>query len=237
MSSCCNGATGYGTFDAREARVAAVFRTQVQSVDTASSGCRWSGCRRWPRCPGEATLVTLAVGDYWPRWQVRRLALAGLDDLLADIRTLVRSKMLGSMFVYAILVFLAMLAIFDTRVFAIFKRQREIGTLVALGMTRRAVAAPVHPRGRAQRDAGLVLAGALRLAASGLVRPRPAGTCPRPPTATASPWAKCSTPSSAATSSSATALIILVLAALVSFLPTRRITRVAPTDALRGRVF
>mgnify|MGYP001565922047 CR=1 FL=1 len=34
-----------------------------------------------------------------------------------------------------------------------------------------------------------------------------------------------------------TALVIWVLTALVSFLPTRRITAVAPTDALRGRVF
>ena len=31
--------------------------------------------------------------------------------------------------------------------------------------------------------------------------------------------------------------VVLGLAALVSFLPTRRISRVAPTDALRGRVF
>ena len=34
-----------------------------------------------------------------------------------------------------------------------------------------------------------------------------------------------------------TAVIILALAALVSFLPPRRIINVAPTDALRGRVF
>ena len=79
------------------------------------------------------TLATLAPGVAPPPngpWRFQ-----DLDELLTDIRDLVRSKMMGSMFVYAILLFLAMLAIFDTRVFAIFKRQREIGTLVALGMT------------------------------------------------------------------------------------------------------
>ena len=40
---------------------------------------------------------------------------------------------------YFILILLAMLAIFDTQVLSIFRRQKEIGTYIAMGMTRRQV--------------------------------------------------------------------------------------------------
>jgi len=132
-----------GTFDAREARIAAVMRTPVQSVDKGVLWLPLERLREMTAMPGEATLVTMATGT------APALTGAGgadgwiardLDWLLADIHALVRAKMLGSMFVYALLLLLALLAVFDAQVFAIFKRQREIGTLVALGMTRRAVA-------------------------------------------------------------------------------------------------
>ena len=40
---------------------------------------------------------------------------------------------------WAILLMLAMLAVFDTQVLSIFRRQKEIGTYIALGMTRKQV--------------------------------------------------------------------------------------------------
>lgn len=37
---------------------------------------------------------------------------------------------------YAILMFLAMIAVFDTQVLALFKRRKEVGMMMAIGMNR-----------------------------------------------------------------------------------------------------
>jgi len=55
---------------------------------------------------------------------------------LSDIDQTIAQKKIGGSLIYVILLFLAMLAIFDTQVLSIFRRQREIGTQMALGMTR-----------------------------------------------------------------------------------------------------
>jgi len=52
---------------------------------------------------------------------------------------LVKTKSVGTSVFYIIFLLLAMLAIFDTQTLAIFRRQREIGTMVAMGMTPRQV--------------------------------------------------------------------------------------------------
>jgi ABC-type lipoprotein release transport system permease subunit len=224
----------YGTFDAREARVVAVFRTQVQSVDRGQLWLPLQMLQEMTEIPGEATLVTVAAGlgtldeNGWVHHS--------LDSLLADIRNLVRSKMLGSMFIYAILLFLAMLAIFDTRVFAIFKRQREIGTLVALGMTRGQVARLFTLEGILNAVLALALAGLYGWPLLGWFTT----TGWRLPETTDSygyALGDVLYPIFSGDVILETALIILILAAVVSFLPTRRITSVAPTDALRGRVY
>ena len=46
---------------------------------------------------------------------------------------------MSSVVLWAIILMLAMLAIFDTQVLSIFRRQKEIGTYIALGMTRKQV--------------------------------------------------------------------------------------------------
>jgi ABC-type lipoprotein release transport system permease subunit len=240
-----------GTFDAREARVAAVVRTPVQSVDKGILWVALDRLRAMTDMPGEATLVTLAAGTHVGNqgdpselgsldeegvhdaggWRLR-----DLDWLLTDIQNLIRSKMMGSMFIYAILLFLALLAIFDAQVFSIFKRQREIGTLVALGMTRRAVAGLLTLEGVL---IGL-LAGLLAVVYGVPLLSWFARTGWKLPETTDSygfALGDVLYPIFSADVVIGTGLVIWALTALVSYLPTRRIARVNPTDALRGRVF
>jgi ABC-type lipoprotein release transport system permease subunit len=224
----------HGTFDAREARVVAVFRTQVQSVDRGQLWLPLQRLQEMTEMPGEATLVTLAADH--AAGDVNDWIYHNLDNLLEDIRNLVRSKMLGSLFVYAILVFLAMLAIFDTRVFAIFKRQREIGTLVALGMTRSQVARLFTLEGILNAVLALLLAGIYGWPLLGWFA-RTGWQLPETTDSYGYALGDVLYPIFSGDVVCETALIILLLAAVVSFLPTRRITSVAPTDALRGRVF
>ena len=60
------------------------------------------------------------------------------EVLLKSITDLIKMKSVSGYVLYIILMSLAMLAIFDTQVLSIFRRQKEIGTYIALGMTRRA---------------------------------------------------------------------------------------------------
>lgn len=226
----------HGTFDAREARVAEVMRTPVQSVDKGVIWLQLERLREMAAMPGEATLAIMATGAPPPPVASAGWVWRGKDDLLADIHALIRAKMIGSMFVYALLVFLALLAVFDTQVFAIFKRQREIGTLVALGMTRRAVA------GLFTLEGALIglLAGALA-ALYGIPLmawfARVGWKLPATTDDYGFALGDVLYPVFSVDVVVGTGLIVWVLTALVSYLPTRRITRVNPTDALRGRVF
>lgn len=224
----------HGTFDARRARVVDVFRTQVQSIDRGQLWLPLETLRAMVEMPGESTLVTVAPGT--AALEAEGWSHHGLEELLADIRALVRSKMTGSLFVYAVLVFLAMLAIFDTRVFAIFKRQREIGTLVALGMTRAQVARLFTLEGIVNAFLALGLAAVYGWPLLGWFA-RSGWHLPETTDAYGYALGEVLYPVYAPEVIFPTAGIILLLAAIVSYLPTRRITSVAPTDALRGRVF
>jgi ABC-type proline/glycine betaine transport system permease subunit len=58
------------------------------------------------------------------------------EYLLSDLRQMVQAKSVGQTIMFVVLFLLAMLAIFDTQVLSVFRRRREIGMLIALGMTR-----------------------------------------------------------------------------------------------------
>ena len=59
--------------------------------------------------------------------------------MTASVDAMIKTKSAGQSIFYVILLLLAMLAIFDTQVLSIFRRQKEIGTYVALGYTRQQV--------------------------------------------------------------------------------------------------
>ena len=129
-----------------------------------------------------------------------------------------------------------MLAIFDTQVLSIFRRRREIGTLMALGMTRGKVIGLFTLEGVLNGVLAALRRRRLRHPAPRPGWPGPAGPCPATPTATASPSASGSSPSYGAGLVAGTTLLVLLTTTIVRFLPTRRIAKLKPTDALRGRM-
>jgi len=82
----------------------------------------------------EATLY-IANEQYEPKpidgWKFQNINL-----LLKDFDSAVQAERIASVIIYSILLAIGLLAIFDTQVLSIFRRQREIGTYIALGMTR-----------------------------------------------------------------------------------------------------
>ena len=138
------------------------------------------------------------------------------------------------MVIWAMLLILAMLAIFDTQVLSIFKRQREIGTYVALGMTRKQVVTLFTTEG-ALYSVLAALAGAVYgvpllsvQAVRGIAMPLESEDYGISFSNTLYPVYSLGLVISTVT-------VVLLVTILVSYLPSKKIASMKPTDALRGR--
>jgi putative ABC transport system permease protein len=222
-----------GTFDAQEAKVVRVFKTTAQVADSGQLWIPLERLRTMGRMEGEATLVVLDQNVQAPvaedGWIYR-----DQNYLLSDLINMIKSKKAGSSIYYLILMFMAMLAIFNTQMLSVFRRRKEMGTLMALGFTRGKVIRLFTLEG-ALHAILAVLVGALYggpllylTAAKGISLPAsydqwgfaigeklysiyPAGLI------------------------IGTTLLVFIITTIVSFLPTRKISKLKPTDALRGR--
>jgi ABC-type lipoprotein release transport system permease subunit len=133
------------------------------------------------------------------------------------------------------LLFLAMLAVLDTQILSIFHRRKEIGTLMALGVTRGAVIRLFTIEG-AFNAVLAALAGAiygipLLVCASRIGLPMPAAI-----DQAGISLGERIYPAYGAALVAGTTALVLVVTTVVSYLPARRIARLKPTDALRGRL-
>ena len=222
-----------GTIDARDAIIVDVMRTTVPSIDQNQVWVPLAALRQLAAMPGEASLVVAAPGAVpvgLGAWTFR-----DAEELLTDVRQLIQSKFAGSAVVYLLLLFLSMLAIFDTQVLAIFRRRREIGTLVALGMTRGRVIRLFTIEG-ALHGVLAVLAGALWgtpllwwVSVKGWELSSLADDYGFALGSTLYPYYS-------PRLVTLTMIVLLAATAVVSYLPTRRIASLEPTDALRGRL-
>ena len=223
-----------GTFDARDVQIAAIFSTSVQSVDQHQLWVPIDTLRMLARMEGEATLVVLAAGLAGPAghagWRFR-----DQDYLLKDIREVVRSKTVGSSVVYLILLLLAMLAIFDTQVLSVWRRRKEIGMLMALGMTRGKVIQLFTLEGAAHGILAGLVAAAYGLPLLGTLA-RGGWELPAVTESYGFAIGERLFPVFTIGLVAGTTLLVLTVTTIVSFIPVRRIAKMNPTDALRGKL-
>ena len=138
-------------------------------------------------------------------------------------------------FVYGLLLSIALLAIFDTQVLSIFRRQKEIGTCIALGMTRVQVVTIFTIEGSAHSLFAILL---------GLVYGIPlfwylhnAGIpMPKYVDSMGVSISDKIIPVYSMELILSTVLLVILSATIVSYFPTRKITRLRPTDALKGKI-
>ncbi len=230
-----------GAFDARDGRVVEVFETSVATVDHGQVWVPLDKLRELAAMPGQATVVTVAKGpgtrselpdnSVMSRagWTFRTPAY-----LLSDLRMMVRSKTVGQSIMFTVLFLLAMLAMFDTQVLSIFRRRREIGMLIALGMTRLQVIVMFTLEGGLHS----VLAALLGLAYGGpffYYLERNGFSLPGGDT-----WGFAMGdrlyPAFTASLILGTTVLVFVVTTFVSWIPTRRIAKLKPTEALSGRM-
>ena len=226
----------HGTFDALDAIVVKVFSTTVQTVDVGQIWVPLDRLRQMTGLPGQATYAVLANGTPAPApasaapWVFR-----SRGDFLADLRALVKTKTVGSSIVYVIFLALAMLAIFDTQVLSIFRRRREMGTLMALGFTRGRVIALFTVEGVLYGVLGAVIAAIYGIPLLSWFA-RTGWAMPAGVDSYGFAIGQRLFPAFSAGLVAGTTLLVLIVTTIVSFLPTRRIAKLKPTDALRGRV-
>lgn len=158
-----------------------------------------------------------------------------LPFLLRDINQVVAAKTVGSATVYIILLFMALLAIFDTQVLNIFHRIREIGTLVALGLTRRQIVLLFTLEGTLHAVLAALLSALYgypllsAFARSGLKMPEAFDKF-------GLALGERLFPIFTAGIIIGTFILIMTLTAIISFMPARRLSRLRPTEALRGKL-
>lgn len=223
-----------GMFDAAEIFIAEVFSSNVPAIESGQIYVPLEWLREMTMLQEEATIFTYTGEDQAPDkvggWVHKRKA-----ELTASIDELIKTKSAGQNVFYFILLLLAMLAVFDTQVMSVFRRQKEIGTYIALGYTRAGVVGLFTIEGAMHS----VLA-ALVAAAYGFPflawQARVGWTLPVDANQFGMAMAQTLYPVYSAGLVLATVLIVVLVTTIVSYLPSRKIARMNPTEALRGRI-
>ncbi|MFH1783311.1 MAG: FtsX-like permease family protein [bacterium] len=223
-----------GTFDAVDAKIAVIMDTEVINIDKGQLWLPLERLREMARLEGEATIIVVGEGkeaqDDISGWIFR-----DRDFLLSDIYAMVRSKRVSSTVMYSILLFLAILAIFDTQVLAIFRRRKEIGTLIALGMTRFRVVALFTLEGAIHGILAIAFGAIYGIPLIVFTARHGIGL----PQATES-YGYALTgrlfPSYSLRLVLVTVFIVMTTVTIVSFMPSRKIAKLKPTEALKGKL-
>jgi ABC-type lipoprotein release transport system permease subunit len=223
-----------GAFDATEIRIAGIFHTTVPTVDGGQIWIPLKALEEMMLVNDEATiLVVRDPGMEWP--VVDGWKFNNQEILLTDIDQMIRSKTVGGAILWTILLALALLAVFDTQVLSIFRRQKEIGTYVALGMTRGQVVSLFTVEGAMHAVLAALLGAVYGIplltlqAVKGLAIPVSSEEF-------GISMADRIYPAYSLGLIVSTVLIIMITTTLVSYWPSRKISTMKPTDALRGKI-
>lgn len=223
-----------GTYDAKEVDIVQVMQTSVQTVDIGQLWIPLQLLQEMAGVPDEATLVVMKSGSI-DHPSIEGWTFKDINFLLTDIKELVKSKSIGSTIVYLLLFFLAMLAIFDTQVLSIFRRRKEMGTLMALGMTRGEVIRLFTLEGSLHGVLAVILAAAYGIPLLSYFV-RVGWTLPTQTDSYGFAIGEKLFPAFSAGLIIGTTLLVLIVTTVVSFIPTRKISKLKPTDALRGKM-
>jgi putative ABC transport system permease protein len=224
----------HGTFDARDIKIVEVMKTSVQEIDIGQIWLPIDRLQALAGMPGQATIVVLGSGIQPPR-EIAGWHFRNLDYLLEDVHSAVRSKQISGGILYAVLLFLALLAIFDTQVLSIFRRRKEMGTLMALGMTRGNIIGLFTIEGALHSVLAAIVAAIYGIPLLGYIATR-GWELPKAADSFGYALGERLFPAYSLELICGTTLAVMLATTIVSFLPTRKIATLKPTDALRGRM-
>jgi len=224
------------TYDADEGTVVHIMETENFKLDLGHIWVPLEKAQTMLAMEEEATYVTFAKdvspidenGDWIPR---------DVKYLIRDMEALIEADEPNAAIMYIILLALAAMGIYNAQVLSIFRRGKEIGTLMALGMTRSRVVGLFTLEGGLNAFLAVIMTvvlfgpvlwyfGAYGInmgidyseGQMGLI------------------MAKRLIPVYSIGLVLTTTIIVSIIVLIVSYLPSRRIAKMRPTDALRGKV-
>jgi len=224
-----------GTFDAGDIKIVKVIDINVPSVDKNQIWIPLEKLRKMIHASGQATIITLNKNISRIPQGNRDWILKDHNYLLKDLNENINRKRIYSTFMFSLLLGMALLAVFDTQVLSIFRRRKEIGTLMALGMTKLSVIVLFTLEGFMLGILSFI-AGSVYgfpilayLAKEGIVLPRMIEK---------SQFAILVTlyPKYGLRLYIMTGILLFLSVIIVSYLPAHRITKLKPTDALKGKL-
>ena len=222
-----------GTFDANNITIAGIFDTNVPNVD---NGQIWLPYKKLEEMTGMDSHATLFIADQ----KFKKENLAGWDfqsqdDLLKGMRDLEEKDKMGGYILYAMLLAMALLAVFDTQVLSIFRRQKEIGSYIALGMTRQQVLRLFTVEGSMYSILAVIIGGIVGVPFLKYIEFIGIGM-PDAVKEMGLPMAKRTFPDYGWVLIIGTALLLIISVTLVSFMPAREISKMDPVNALKGKL-
>ncbi len=223
-----------GTFDAAEVTVAGIFASNVPSAEAGQIYISLERLQEMMLLRDQATILTYSASETG-RPQIKGWILKTKKELTRQVDTLIKTKSKGLSVFYFILLLLSMLAIFDTQVLSIFRRQKEIGTYIALGYTRKQVVGLFTVEGAMHAVLAALLAAAYGIPFL-FWQAKTGWKMPVDTSQFGMAMAQTLYPVYSTGLIVITTLIVTVTTAVVSYWPSRRIGRMNPTEALRGKL-
>ena len=222
------------TYDANEGVVVHIMDTENFKVDMGQIWIPIDRAQTMLAMNGHATYVTYAKGlsvvENYDDWIPR-----DVKYLIRDMEALIEADEPNAAVMYIILLALAAMGIFNAQVLSIFRRRKEIGTLMALGMTRSRVVRLFTIEGGLNAFLASILALILfgpilwYFAVYGIPLPLDYSDM-------GLIIAKRLIPVYTMGLLISTTTIISIIVLIVSYIPSRRIAKMKPTDALRGKI-
>ena len=222
------------TYDADEGLIVYIMETENFKVDMGTIWIPLERAQTMLDMKNEATYITFAKNistvQEKENWIYR-----DVDYLMRDMEAMIAADEPNARIMYAILLALAGMGIFNSQILSIFRRRKEIGTLMAIGMTRSRVVGLFTLEGGMNAFFALimtlVLGGPVFIYFSMYGIPLPIDY-----TEMGLIMAKRLIPVYTMGLFVSTTLFISFVVLVLSYLPSRRIAKMKPTDALRGKV-
>ena len=223
-----------GAFDAREIVIASIFNSSIATVDEGQVWIALDKLREMTGMQDEATYLVRSA-DCPLEQDVNGWHYKDSDFLLEDLYLMAQHSRVESLIIFTILLAIALLAVFDTQTLSIFRRQKEIGTYISLGMTPKQVTRLFTLEGTTYSLLGIlvgILWGTPLLywyGQTGITLPESYTEIGLGMSETMRPIYD---PGTILTSIA----IIIFMSMLISWLPTRKIAKSNVVEALKGRI-
>ena len=222
-----------GTYDADEGTVIYIMDTENFKLDIGHIWIPITKAQEMLAMKDEVTYVAYEKG-------LEKIQKPGnwihrdVDYLIKDIEAAIEADKPSIQIMFALLLSLAAMGIFNAQVLSIFRRGKEIGTLMALGMTRSRVVGLFTIEG----GINAVLASALTVFPFGIIlwwTAKHGVPLPIDYTEMGFMIAKRLVPIYSFGLVITTTILVFSIVIIVSYLPSRRIAKMKPTDALKGK--